>query len=80
MSPLKAFILSELHQRGPMRDVDLWQHSTVSEVYTVTVACVELQQEGYIDHPSGIRPLSFDWQLTEKGKEVAANFSGGARV
>jgi DNA-binding HxlR family transcriptional regulator len=78
MTPLKALILAELLQRGPMRDVELWQHSNVRDRQTVTLECISLEDEGYIEQPRGVRPVSFKWQLTEKGKAVAANFSGGA--
>jgi hypothetical protein len=78
MTPLKAIILAELHERGPMLDVELWQNSKVPALQMVTLACISLEDEGYIEKPRGIRPVSFKWQLTEKGKTVAANFSGGA--
>jgi DNA-binding HxlR family transcriptional regulator len=80
MTPLKALILSELHQRGPMRDVELWQHSNVTSLLTVTLACMSLEDEGYIEQPQSIRPVSLEWQLTDKGREQAEAFSGGARA
>lgn len=67
MTPLKAFILAQLAQRGPMRDIELWQHSTERNLLPVTLACLELEQEQYIEKPRGVRPVSYDWQLTEKG-------------
>jgi DNA-binding HxlR family transcriptional regulator len=80
LTALQSLILSELQQRGPMRDVELWQHSKERNLLTVTLACLELESEGYIEIPRGVRPVSFEWQLTQKGKEQAAALSGGARV
>lgn len=80
MTPLKALILSQLSQRGPMRDVELWQHSNVTALKTVTLACISLEEEGYIEKPRSLRPVSFEWQLTEKGIEQVASFHGGAHV
>jgi DNA-binding PadR family transcriptional regulator len=76
MTPLKSFILAQLQQRGPMRDVELWQHTSEPTLTPVTLACLSLEEDGYIEIPRGNRPLSFEWQITEKGREyVAANFS-----
>lgn len=72
MTPLKILILKLLAERGPMRDVELWQHSTEITIETVTRACLALAGDGYIEQQRGSRPVSFAYQLTEKGVEYIA--------
>lgn len=72
MTPLKLRILKLLNERGPMRDVELWQHTTELTIKTVTVACIALEDDGYIEKPRGHRPVSFEFQLTPKGVEYIA--------
>jgi len=69
MTPLKALILLELHTHGAMRDVDLWQKTKEVSLSPITMTCLALEEDGYIEVPSGIRPVSFEWQLTKKGEE-----------
>jgi DNA-binding HxlR family transcriptional regulator len=69
MTPLQALILLELHTHGPMRDVELWQKTQEVSVTPVTMACLALEQDEYIEVPRGHRPLAFEWQLTEKGRQ-----------
>jgi DNA-binding HxlR family transcriptional regulator len=75
MTPLQALILKELFQRGPMRDVELWQHTTEVNLTPVTLECLALQHQGYIEIPRGYRPVSSEWQLTEKGRAYVATQS-----
>jgi hypothetical protein len=66
---LKILILSLLHTHGPMREVDLLLLTPERFLATVTLACIELQNEELIELPRGTRPISFSWQLTEKGRQ-----------
>jgi len=72
MTPLKLRILKLLAERGPMRDVELWQHTTELSIKDVTVACFALKDDGYIENPPGRRPVQFEFQLTAKGREEHA--------
>jgi DNA-binding PadR family transcriptional regulator len=72
MTPLKLLILKLLAQRGPMRDVELWQHTTELTIETVTRACLALKADGYIQQQRGLRPVSLEYQLTENGVEYIA--------
>jgi DNA-binding PadR family transcriptional regulator len=75
MTNLKLRILKLLAERGPMRDVELWQHTTELSIKDVTVACIALKDEGYIENPPGRRPVQFEYRLTEKGAEYIASSS-----
>jgi DNA-binding HxlR family transcriptional regulator len=73
MTELKFFILFSLFERGPMLDMDLWQITTEVSMAPVTQSCMELEQSGHIEQPRGIRPVSYEWQLTQKGREFVSN-------
>jgi len=72
MTPLKLRILKLLAERGPMRDVELWQHTTELTIKTVRVACLALKDDGYIQNPPGIRPVQFEYRLTDIGVSYVA--------
>jgi DNA-binding MarR family transcriptional regulator len=72
MTPLQLLILATLYQLGPMRDVGLWQKTTEPALTSVTLACFALEAAGYIEVPRGFRPVSFEWRLTEKGRQYVA--------
>lgn len=69
MTPLHAFILADLAEYGPMRDVEIWQHTTELTIDNVTRACAALEGLGYVEKSSGVRPVTFTWQLTKKGRQ-----------
>lgn len=73
MTTLKLHILQILKAEGPLNDLELW--CQVRDEYTgglsaiVVIACIELQNLGYIEPPP------FDphvWQLSNKGMEYVA--------
>jgi len=82
MNALHASILSDLAKNGPMRDVELWQHTNALSIGDVARACIALEDLGYIEKPlrgsGGIgRPVSHAYQLTEKGRQYhAQNLQG----
>jgi hypothetical protein len=76
MTPLKTFILESLYRHGAMLDVYLWQLSTECSMSPITQACLELKQEGFIDQPDCVRPVSHEWRLTKKGRDHVAAQAG----
>lgn len=68
MTPLHALILSLLYKFGPMRDVEIWQKTTVVSITPVTFTCLDLESRKLITVPAGIRPTSHEWQLTPQGR------------
>lgn len=69
MTPLKALILSLLYKFGPMRDVELWQKTTEVAINPIVFSCLDLESDQLIEVPRGVRPTSYEWQLTPKGRE-----------
>lgn len=82
MTPLKAKILTTLHEQGPLSELTLSCKFGEDELSggmaaVVLITCLELENEGYVD-PSPID--SSKWKLTAKGLAHCNSNCGAAQL